>query len=182
MTRLRKHEAVLGSFVYIGLKPSQLPWEHHITLIAFRSGKQSAWHEFLTRGMDGRSEIVCECCDSITHLIGAVQPHTHTSPPAPLQNYAISFLKKILIRRHYTVHKRLTWNWLTHSWVRWGKKTNIQSDTVKWTFPIFQWKSISEWFSTVDISCNLWNRKSFGSNVRFCIKLKENKYIAYVKL
>lgn len=62
MTRPRKYEAVLGSFVYIGLKPSQLPWEHHITLIAFRSGKQAAWHEFLTRGMGGRSEIMCECC------------------------------------------------------------------------------------------------------------------------
>lgn len=62
MTKLRKYEAVLGSFVDIGVKPSQLPWELHITLIALCSGKQATLHEFLSRDMGERGEIVCECC------------------------------------------------------------------------------------------------------------------------
>lgn len=49
------------------------------------------------------------------------------------------------------------------------KKNNIQSDTVKWTFPIFQWKSIGKWFSIVDITCNLWNRRVLEAKFTFVL-------------
>lgn len=49
------------------------------------------------------------------------------------------------------------------------KKNNIQSDTVKWTFPIFQRKSIGKWFSTVDITCNLWNRRVLEAKFTFVL-------------
>lgn len=88
-------------------------------------------------------------------------------PPSPLK---LHYFWKNSWSEDTIIHTRLTWNRLTHSWVRCGNKTNIQSDIVKLAFPLYQWKSIVKWFSTVDTGCMWWNSKCFGSKVYFHIE------------